>query len=161
MNMTDIILKVSTSNPNCKRFRFVVKTSPRLNKTNRTTKEPTNFSVEKQSEFIASIGVNYEDEVNNILESQGLARDYKAQKAPGKHYVNGTNYLMESDKTPGKFYIALSRFENSTTTYKIDGVVATPEQVENLKTNYLQKTTPNLVPWRTYSIESIESIEEI
>ena len=65
---------------------------------------------------------------------------------------------MEADKTPGKFYAALSKFEDRQTEYFIDGVLATPEQVEDLKTNYLPKPgKPSLVEWRTYSIESIVS----
>lgn len=163
MNLVEITSKIAESNLNDKQFRFTTRTKPALNKKNRTTKEPTTFSVEIKSEFTASLGVNYQDEVNMVRESQGLSCDFEARKAPGKHYVNGTNWLMEADKTPGKFYIALSRFENRTTTYLIDGVPATPEQIEDLKINYLPKSssTSNLVEWKTYSIDSIESVEQV
>ena len=158
MTLPEIMFTIAESNPNCRRFMFETLTRPALTKKNRTTKEPTNFVVEIRSRFTASLGVNYEKEVNDLRESQGLARDFESQKPSGKHYVNGTNWLMEADKTPGKFYAALSRFEGRETTYLIDGVPATPEQVQDLKANYLPKPgTPSPVEWRTYSIDSIVS----
>ena len=158
MTLPEIMFAIAESNPDCRRFRFETLTRPALTKKNRTTKEPTNFVVEIKSRFTASLGVNYENEVNAVREAQGLARDFEAQKPSGKHYVNGTNWLMEADKTPGKFYAALSRFEGRETTYLIDGVPATPEQVQDLKANYLPKPgAPSPVEWRTYSIDSIVS----
>ena len=158
MTMPEIMFAIAESNPDCRRFRFETRTTPALTKKNRTTKAPTTFTVEIRSRFTASLGVNYENEVNDLREAQGLARDFEAQKPSGKHYVNGTNWLMEADKTPGKFYAALSRFEGRETTYLIDGAVATPEQVQDLKTNYLPKPgAPSPVEWRTYSVESIVS----
>ena len=158
MTPPDIMFAIAESNPDCRRFRFETLTRPALTKKNRTTKEPTNFVVEIRSRFTASLGVNYENEVNAVREAQGLARDFEAQKPSGKHYVNGTNWLMEADKTPGRFYAALSRFEGRETTYLVDGVPATPEQVEDLKANYLPKPgAPSPVEWRTYSIDSIVS----
>ena len=158
MTLPEIMFTIAESNPDCRRFTFETLTRPALTKKNRTTKEPTNFVVEIRSRFTASLGVNYENEVNAVRESQGLARDFEAQKPSGKHYVNGTNWLMEADKTPGRFYAALSRFEGRETTYLIDGVPATPEQIEDLKANYLPKPgVPSPVEWRTYSIDSIVS----
>ena len=158
MTLPEIMFAIAESNPDCRRFMFETLTRPALTKKNRTTKEPTNFVVEIRSRFTASLGVNYEKEVNDLRESQGLARDFEARKPSGKHYVNGTNWLMEADKTPGKFYAALSRFEGRETTYLVDGVPATPEQVEDLKANYLPKPgAPSPVEWRTYSIDSIVS----
>ena len=158
MTLPEIMFAVSESHPDCRRFRFETLTTPSLTKKNRTTKEPTTFMVQVRSRFTASLGVNYENEVNDVLESQGQARDFEAQKPSGKHYVNGTNWLMEADKTPGRFYAALSRFEDRTTEYLVDGVPATPEQVEDLRANYLPKPgAPSPVEWRTYSIESIVS----
>lgn len=158
MTLPEIMFAIAESNPDCRRFRFETLTRPALTKKNRTTKEPTNFVVEIRSRFVASLGVNYEDEVNAVREAEGKARDFEAQKPSGKHYVNGTNWLMEADKTPGRFYAALSRFEGRETTYLVDGVEATPEQVEDLKANYLPKPgKPSPVEWRTYSIDSIAS----
>lgn len=162
MNLTEIVFAIAESHPNCKRFKFATVTHPALTKKNRTTKEPTNFTVEVCSTFTASLGVNYEKEVNDRLEEAGKPRDFEAQKPSGKHYVNGTNWLMEADATPGKFYAALSRFENRTSTYYINGVEATPEQVADLKANYLPKYSAKpsdkpVVEWKTYSIENIIS----
>ena len=158
MTLPEIMFAIAESNPDCRRFTFETLTRPALTKKNRTTKEPTNFVVEIRSRFVASLGVNYEKEVNDLREAEGQARDFEAQKPSGKHYVNGTNWLMEADKTPGKFYAALSKFEDRQTEYFIDGVLATPEQVEDLKANYLPKPgAPSPVEWRTYSIDSIVS----
>ena len=158
MTLPEIVLAIAESHPDCKRFRFETLTRPALTKKNRTTKEPTKFTVEVRSKFTASLGVDYEKEVNDLREAEGLPRDFEAKKPSGKHYVNGTNWLMEADATPGKFYAALSKFEGRQTEYLIDGVPATPEQIEDLKANYLPKPgKPSLVEWRTYSVESIVS----
>lgn len=166
MNLTDITLAIAESNPSTKQFKFTTRTYPKLNKKNRTTKEPTTFTVEKRSEFIASVGVNYEKEINDLLESQGKPRDFNAQKAAGKHYINGTNWLMESDNKPGVFYIALSRFTNRSSKYYINGVEATPEQVADLKANYLPKSKEStsdkpVIEWLTYLIDNIISVEAV
>ena len=157
MKLTDLIFTVSESNPNCKQFKFATVTYPKLTKKNRTTKEPTNFTVEVRSSFTASLGVNYEKEVNDKLEEMGQPRDFNAQKPTGKHYINGTNWLMESDSTPGKFYIALSHFLDRKSEYFIDGVAATPEKLDDLRANYLPKYNgpAPIVEWKTYSIDSI------
>lgn len=162
MNMTEIVLKVLESNPNAKSFRFKTRTTPKLTKKNRTTGEPTNFTVTIESEFTAALGVNYQDEVNRVLSETVCEHPaFVAQKPAGKHYVNGTNWLMEADNAPGKFYVALSRFSDRTTRYLVDGVEATPERVEDLFANYMPKKSPNapVVEWRTYSVESIVSAE--
>ena len=159
MTMTEIVFAVSESNPDCRRFRFETSTRPKLLAKSRATKAPTDFTVEIRSSFTACLGVNYETEVNDVLESQGLTRDFESQKPSGKHYVNGTNWLMESDSAPGRFYAALCRFEDRTSEYLINGVPATPEQIEDLKANYLPKPgAKKLVEWKTYSIESITSV---
>lgn len=162
MTLTEITFAIAESNPDCKRFKFTTRTIPYTRKTGRVSKLPLTSVVEKRSEFIASLGVNYEKEVNDILESQGKPRDFEAQKASGKHYVNGTNWLMEADKTPGKFYVALSRFAERKSKYYIDGVEATPTQLEDLKTNYFSEYKKPagdkpVVEWQTYSIDSIIS----
>ena len=74
MNVADMILAVAEANPDCKRFRIKTATHPALTKKNRTTKAPTNFTVEVRSSFIASLGVNYAAEVNSVLEAAGKLR---------------------------------------------------------------------------------------
>jgi hypothetical protein len=149
--------------PNATQFKFTTRSTPALTKKNRTTKEPTTFTVEIRSEFIASVGVNYEDEVNDKLAAEGKPRDFVAQKPFGKHYVDNSNWLMEADGTPDKFYIALSRFSNYKTQYFIDGVLATPEQIADLKENYLPKRNgaAPIVEWKTYSLDNIVDIQKI
>ena len=163
MKLTEVIQAVVESNPNAKQFKIETVTKPNLTKKNRTTKEPTSFTVEIRSTFTACLGVNYETEVNNLLESQGQARDFESKKPTGKHYVDGTNYLLESDTEPGKFYVAMCKFDNRVSNYYIDGQLATPEQIEDLEINYLPKQSNKLVlvEWKTYLIDSIVSIEPV
>ena len=160
MTLTEAVFAVSESHPDKRRFRFETVTRPRLNKKSRATGEPTNFVVEVRSRFAADLGASYEKEVNDAREAQGLARDFEAQKPRGKHYVNGTNWLMESDTEPGKYYAALSGFADRETTYYVDGVEATPERLADLRANYLPASRPSASPveWRTYSLDSITSI---
>ena len=78
----------------------------------------------------------------------------------------GTNWLMESDNKPGVFYIALSRFTDRKAKYYIDGVEATPEQVADLKENYLPKPKESTndkpaIEWLTYLIDNIISVEAV
>ena len=70
---------------------------------------------------------------------------------------------MEADKTPGKFYVALSRFVDRTARYLSNGTELTPEQVQDLKDNYMAKASPDapVVEWKTYSVESIVSAEPL
>lgn len=142
------------------RFTFETLTEPKLTKKNRTTKEPTAFKVQIKSRFTADVGLSYTEKVNEALEFLGRPADFEAQQPKGKHYVDGSSWLMQADADPEKYYVALSGVADTTRTYLIDGVPATPEQVEDLKTNYLPTAgKPSLVPWRTYSIESITSVE--
>lgn len=160
MTVAEIILCVHNANPDCEEFVFTTATKPALTKKNRTTKAPTDFTVEVQSKFKAKLGVNYQKAVNEQLEAQGKAADFIAQKPSGKHYVNGTNWLMESDTVPGKFYVALSGFSDRTTKYLVNGVEADQAKVDDLKANYLPKPSANkpLVEWRAYGIDSIVSV---
>ena len=139
-----------------KKFKLTVLTEPRLNKKNRTTKEPTTFSVKKRTTFEAVLGAEYE----KLLEAKGLTRP-ESTRPQTKHYVGDSNWLMQSE-TENQYYVALSGVENSTSEYLIDGTVATQEQVEDLKTNYLPKPgASSPICWLTYKIESIESIEPV
>jgi len=161
MTITEIVLKVQKSNPDRETFAFKTLTKPALTKKSRATKKPTDFVVTVESTFKAKLGADYTEEMNAALAKEGRPADFVAQKPAGKHYVNGTNWLMESDTTPGKFYVALSRFSDRTTKYLIDGKEATPEQVTDLKVNYLPKAPekPCLVPWRTYGLDSLVAVE--
>jgi len=160
MNLEEIVLAVKSLNRNNGAFYgFTTVTRPHLTKKNRTTKEPTNFTVEIRATFSAMLGVNYENAVNNRREREGLERDFVAQKPFGKHYVGDSRWLMESDNG-GKFYIAIDRIGGMKKEIFIDGVKATEEQIEDLKVNYFDKPSvnPNGITWRTYGIESIKEI---
>lgn len=163
MNTTQLNQIVGQPTVSRARFLFETLTTPKLTKKNRTTKAPTDFTVQIRSRFRADLGVDYENEVNNVLEFEGKPRDFRAQAPSGKHYVTGSNWLMQADSDPEKYYVALSSVSDKTTEYLIDGRVATPAEVADLQINYLpaQSGKPVLVPWRTYSVESIQSMVRI
>lgn len=158
MTKDEIIAAVAKLNrQNGAFYGFETLTTPHLTKKNRTTKEPTNFTVQIRSTFSAMLGVSYENAVNNAKERRGEERDFVAQKPSGKHYVGGSKWLMEADKVEGKFYIAVDKVGGVKRTYLIDGREATEAEIEDLKANYLDKPSANPygVTWRTYGVESI------
>jgi hypothetical protein len=142
-------------------YGFETVTEPKLTKKNRTTKEPTNFVVTIHATFSAMLGISYENAVNNAKERNGEARDFEAQKPFGKHYVEGSKYLMQSDKDESKYYLALDKVGGVKKTYLINGREATPEEIEDLKVNYLPKPSshPYGITWRTYGIEGIVKVK--
>jgi hypothetical protein len=142
-------------------YGFETITEPKLTKKNRTTKEPTNFVVTIHATFSAMLGINYENAVNNHRERNGLERDFVAQKPFGKHYVEGSKYLMQSDKDENKYYLALDKVGGVKKIYLINGREATPEEIEDLKANYLPKVSPHPygINWRTYGIEGIVKVK--
>lgn len=142
-------------------YGFETLTYPRLTKKNRTTKAPTTFSVSIRATFSAMLGVNYENAVNNALERKGEERGFVAQKPFGKHYVNGSKWLMAADADETKHYVAVDCVGGVKKTFYINGREATDAEVADLKENYLDKprTNANGVKWRTYSTESILSVK--
>jgi hypothetical protein len=67
---------------------------------------------------------------------------------------------LQSDKDENKYYLAVDKVGGVKRTYLINGVEATPEQIEDLKENYLPKSKPHPygITWRTYGIEGIMKI---
>lgn len=159
MDMTQMVLAVSQSNPDEAEFVFETLTAPKLTKKSRATGEPTAFRLEIRSRFRARLGADYSAKVNEALAAKGEPADFEARKPSGKHYVNGTNWLMESDKTPGRFYVALSGISGKSDEYLVDGVPAGEDRIADLKANYMSKRPAEapLVEWRTYSLESVVS----
>lgn len=142
-------------------YGFETLTKPRIRKTMADTKAPIDFVVTIHKTFSAMVGISYENAVNNAKERNGEERDFEAQKPNGKHYIEGSDYILQADKDESKFYIALDRIGATKTTYLINGRVATPEEVENLKKNVFYKTKPHPygITWRTYGVESIISVK--
>ena len=161
MNKEALITRInSLGRANGAFYGFETLTTPRLTKKNRTTKKPTDFTVQIHATFSAMLGVCYENAVNNAKERAGEERDFVAQKPFGKHYVGDSRWLMEADKQDGRFYVAMDKVGGVKRTYLINGREATPEEVEDLKANYLDKPSANAygVTWRTYGVESILAV---
>lgn len=142
-------------------YGFTTVTHPKMNKKSRATGEAwTKGEVTIQASFSAKLGVNYENCVNNAKERLGEARDFVAAKPFGKHYVEGSNYVMEADKTPGKFYVAVDAVGGADKTIFVGDRPATEEEIVDLKANFFPKPSANPygVTWRTYGVESIKEI---
>lgn len=142
-------------------YGFETITSPKLNKKSRATGAPFHGVVTIHATFSAMVGVNYENAVNNAKERNGEDRNFEAQKPFGKHYVEGSKYLLQADKDPSKFYIAVDKVGGMKKTFFIDGREATEAEVEDLKANFLPKPSahPYGITWRTYGVESIISVK--
>ena len=136
-----------------------------MTKKSRATAEPwTKGEVTIQASFSAKLGVCYENCVNNAKERLGEARDFEAQRPRGKHYVDGSKWLMTDDATGEKFYIALDKIGGADKKIFIGDREATEEEAADLKENYFPKVSANSaaaqygVTWRTYGVDSIVSI---
>ena len=142
-------------------YGFETLTTPKLNKKSRATGEPCNFTVTIRATFSAMVGVNYENAVNNAKERNGEERDFEAQKPFGKHYIEGSKYILQADKNPEKFYLAVDKVGGMKKTFFINGREATEAEVEDIKANFLPKPSahPYGITWRTYGVESIISVK--
>lgn len=164
MTKNEVVAKVEAlARPMGAFYGFTTLTHPKMNKKSRANGEPwTKGDVTIQASFSAKLGVNYENCVNNAKERLGEARDFEATKPFGKHYVEGSKYVMEADKTPGKFYVALDAVGGAEKTIFVGDRPATEEEVVDLKANFFPTPSASSnnygVTWRTYGVDSIVEI---
>jgi len=139
---------------------FVTLTTPKVNKSNRTTKEKKDWGlVTIRKSFSAMVGVCYENAVNNQQERDGGERDFVAQKPYGKHYYDGSTYMLQNDNDEHKFYVSMDEIGGAKREYFRDGQPMTEAEVEELR-EYMPKPSASKIAgrWRTPSVESIVSI---
>jgi len=139
---------------------FKTITAPKVNKSNRTTGEKKDWGVITViKSFSAMVGVNYENAANNELERHGEARTFVAQKPVGKHYYEGSTYMMQNDNDEHKFYVSMDEIGGAKREYFRDGKPMTESEVEELR-EYMPKPSASKIAgrWRTPSVESIVSI---
>lgn len=81
----------------------------------------------------AVLGVSYEEAVNNRVEKVSGERNFVAAAPSGKKWYNPFFYVSLKDENV--FYLRIGMRKNTTTesTYFVDGNIATPEQVEEIK----------------------------
>lgn len=142
-------------------YGFETITEPKMNKKSRATGLPfEGGKVTCHSTFSAMLGVSYENAVNNERERNGEERDFSAMKPFGKHYVDGSKWLMAADKDESRFYVAMDKVGGVKKTWLCDGKEMTPEAVADLKENFLPKPSASKIKgeWRTYGVESIVAI---
>lgn len=112
-------------------YTIVTKTTPKMNKTG----NPFIGRVEKVSVYTnAMLGCNYTNIVNNRLENEGKERDFVAQAPKGRKFYN--SFFDQSEKDDSVFYLKIAFYKERThvtSNYLIDGELATPEQVEQIK----------------------------
>lgn len=146
-------------------YGFETVTTPKMNKKSRATKEPwTKGVVTIHSKFSAKLGVSYENCINNAKIRAGETPDFETSKPKGKHYVDGSKWLMVSDTDETKHYVALDKVGGKDVTIMIGDRVATDEEVADLKANFFPAMSNNSVAdkygvtWRTYGVESIKAV---
>ena len=108
---------------------------------------PLNSSkVEKVS--VASgykIGCSYENLMNQALNRSEVENSWETEKPKGKHFVEGcAPFLLQSDTDKDTYYIRLYQPRKNfkaTVTYLVDGMEATKEQIETIK-SFLPKKSP-------------------
>ena len=83
----------------------VMETKVRMNKTN----NPYYDKVVKRSKCNYSLGVNYENRVNNNEKKEGLEGNFETEKPSGKTHVS--KCLLIDDKTQSTYYVMLERFD--------------------------------------------------
>ena len=118
-------------------YGFETVTTPKMNKKSRATKEPwTKGDVTIHAKFSAKLGVSYENCINNAKERNGEERDFETQKPKGKHYVDGSKWLMAADADENKHYVAIDKVGGKESVIMIGDRVATAEEVADLKANF-------------------------
>lgn len=84
---------------------IVMETKVRMNKTN----NPYYDKVVKRSKCNYSLGVNYENRVNNNEKKEGLEGNFETEKPSGKTHIS--KCLLIDDKTQSVHYVMLERFD--------------------------------------------------
>lgn len=115
-----------------------ITTTPKMNKGGRGGVEPNplyNRDVQKHTIYSnIRLGIDY-NRVNEakIERAGGEKSDWKGEAPKGMHRFN--DYLYQSDNDNDQFYLNVLFFGNTKEeySYSIDGVPATPEQVETIK----------------------------
>ena len=113
-----------------------------------------------RSVFSAQVGISYENAINNRLEKMGEDRDFEAQKPKGMHHISENSYILQGEKNPNQFYLAVSKVGGNVKTFFIDGREATADEVADIKANWLYKSSPNKfnMIWRTFKVEGITAV---
>lgn len=133
--MSNTMNQVNEVSANLKKGQFgytvVTKTTPKMNKTG----NPYVNRVEKVSVYTnAMLGCSYANVVNNRLENEGKERDFVAQAPKGRKSYN--SFFDQSEKDENVFYLKIAFYQKQThvtSNYLVDGELATPEQVEEIK----------------------------
>jgi hypothetical protein len=150
-------------------------TRPKLNKTNRDTKErcPFTLGVERRALRNVQIGANYENSVNNQREREDNPEEFTAQSLWNGKGQRDTTYTVKHSET-GKRYFAVKPASDSET-----GVAIPPKSDEwrDVATGkvipfdsvkpYLPpvseqpatQETDKMISWRTIGVDSIVSIQ--
>ena len=147
-------------------YSFETVTTPKMTKKSRATKDPwTKGVVTIHSKFSGKLGVSYENCINNAKKRAGEVADFETSKPKGKHYVDGSKWLMASDADESKHYVAIDKVGGKTVTIMVGDRLATQEEIADLKANYFPTSSNNSVAdkygvtWRTYGVESIKAIK--
>ena len=142
-------------------YGFETVTNPKIRKMHKVTKERLEGVLTVHAVFSAMVGISYENAVNNRLEKMGEERNFEAQKPSGMHHIEENSFILQSDKNPEQFYLALSKVGGMKKTYYLNGKEASPEQVEDITKNWFYDSKPSEFKpiWRTFKVEGIISVK--
>lgn len=121
-------------------------TTPKMNKGGKmgVAPNPLYNRVEKHTTYTnVRLGVSYENVIRAKMERNGENPDNWQSQASsvGKYY---NEFLLQSRKEENQFYIKIGLFPNTKTetTYFVDGIPATDEQLAIIKAYTPEKTAP-------------------
>lgn len=137
--MENIIEKVSQMKKAVFGLEITTATEPAMRKTN----NPFVGRVKKVTKYTdAVLGVDYQNAVNNRLARKGYEKDYQSEAPKGKKHYNAFFYQSLDNE---KFYLKIGIYSNTIieSTYYVDGQIATPQQLAEIKT-FLQSKSTNV-----------------
>lgn len=164
MTRKDFIISMAAS---LKGFcRVLTVTQPTMRKTN----NPYYGRVTNITERLGNLGTNYENAVNNQREREELPESFSAEamwKGAGEH----VNKNIVRHKDSGENYLVFYPRSNhnglpvnAEQRWLVDGVPATQEQIEEIKSFMPNRTssgkqgTEKIVPWRVFNIWNVIEI---
>ena len=137
--MENIIEKVSQLKKAVFGLEITTATEPAMRKTN----NPFVGRVKKVTKYTdAVLGVDYQNAVNNRLARKGYEKNYQSEAPKGKKHYNAFFYQSLDNE---KFYLKIGIYSNTIieSTYYVNGQIATPQQLAEIKT-FIQSKTQNI-----------------
>lgn len=116
-----------------------------------------NNKVTKLVQYQMLLNANYQNMVNNQREREGKEANFEAKENWFKKVNDGFNGSIVCNKNnENSYYLLFACNDSKTKKYFIDGVEATPEQIETIK-QFKPKSNSSIV--RTVKLDGIKEIK--